>query len=83
VDNVQVTVPPPPVSGLRLSFAGGHWQARFQSLSNWTYTLERSDDLATWFPSSPATTGTGAMFSLPDANPTTANSFYRVRAERP
>jgi len=83
LDNIQIIVPQPPVSGLRLSFVGGHWLARFQSLPNWTYTLERSDELVTWFPASPATTGTGAMLSLPDTNPITVNSFYRVRAERP
>ncbi len=83
VDNIQITVPPPPVSGLRLVSAGGHWQARFVSATNWNYTLERSDDLAVWSPASPATAGTGAMLGLQETNPTATKSFFRVCAERP
>jgi hypothetical protein len=82
VDNLQIVVPDPPVSSLRLSFANAAWHAEFMSATNWTYTLERSGDLGSWSPASPATAGTGATLSLPDAAPPAPNAFYRVRADR-
>jgi hypothetical protein len=83
VDNVQITVPQPPISNLRLSFTNSAWRAQFTSVTNWTYTLERSTDLVAWAVASPATAGTGTALSLPDNNPSSTNSFYRVRADRP
>ena len=76
-------VPPPPVSNLRLSFANSAWRAQFMSVTNWIYTLERSEDLVSWASASAAFVGTGAMLSLHDTNPSAPNVFYRVRAERP
>jgi hypothetical protein len=83
VDNIQIAIPQPPVSDLRLTFASGHWQARFLSATNWLYTLERSDDLLVWLPSSSAVAGDGATLSLRDSDVAAEKSFYRVRAERP
>ena len=83
VDNVQINVPQPPISNLRLSFTNSAWRTQFTSATNWTYTLERSTDLVAWSVASPATAGTGTVLSLPDNNPPSTNSFYRVRADRP
>jgi hypothetical protein len=83
VDNVQAIVPVPPVVDLRLSFANSAWQAQFISVMDWTYTLERSADLLSWNSVSTATSGTGAMLTLRDINPSARKAFYRVRAERP
>jgi hypothetical protein len=82
VDNVQLVVPEPPVSSLHLSFAKSAWHAQFMSATNWSYTLERSADLVSWSPASPAAAGTGAALSLQDAETPVPNAFYRVRAER-
>jgi hypothetical protein len=83
VDNVQLTIARRPVSNLRLLSANGMWSVQFTSAANWTYTLERSGNLADWTPASLLTTGTGKTLSLEDTNAATAKSFYRVRAERP
>ena len=83
VDNVQITVPQPPVSNLRLSFTDSVWRTQFTSTTNWTYTLERSADLSVWSVASPATAGTGTTLSLDDADLIATKSFYRVHAERP
>ena len=83
VDNVQVVVPTHPASNVRLALANSAWQLQFTSVINWTYTLERSEDLVSWASASAAFVGTGAMLSLHDTNPSAPNVFYRVRAERP
>lgn len=83
VDNIEVIVPPPPVSDLRLSLVNSAWQAQFISAIDWTYTLERCTDLFSWASVSTATFGTGSMLTLSDTNPSTTKVFYRVRAERP
>lgn len=83
VDNVQVVVPAAPVSSVQLAFENSRWRAQFSSATNWTYTLERCTDLLSWASVSIAGTGTGAMLSLSDTNPSTMKAFYRVRADRP
>jgi len=83
VDNIQITVPPQPVSNLRLFFTNSAWRAQFTSATNWIYLLEQTADLVAWTPASPATAGTGATLSLQDTNPPAVRSFYRVRSERP
>jgi hypothetical protein len=83
VDNVQITVPWPPVSNLRLSQSGRTWRADFISQTNWTYVLERSEDLLSWTAASSAVAGNGMTLSLQDAGEPASKGFYRVRAERP
>ena len=83
VDNVQITVPAPPVSDLRLNFSHSAWSANFVSATNWTYVLERSADLVLWTAAAPIVAGNGAALSLQDVDPPAARAFYRVRAERP
>jgi hypothetical protein len=83
VDNLVVTLPPPPVQTINGAFSNSVWQVRFLSRSNWLYTLERTADLKSWTDASPAISGNGAMLTLPDPNPPDTNAFYRVRANRP
>ncbi|HLX95699.1 MAG TPA: hypothetical protein VKU37_08135, partial [Verrucomicrobiae bacterium] len=44
VDNLVVTVPPPPMQNLAGTFTNGIWQAQFLCQSNWLYTLQRTTD---------------------------------------
>ena len=83
VDNVTVTVPPPPVQNLSGAFSNGVWRAQFLSRSNWLYTLERTTDFQSWTNVSPAVSGNATNLCLQDTNPPGSRAFYRVRGERP
>jgi hypothetical protein len=83
VDNLLVTVPPPPVQNLTGALSNSLWQAQFISRSNWLYTLERSTDLQTWADVPPAVAGNATSLFLDDTNPPAERAFYRVRANRP
>jgi hypothetical protein len=83
VDNLIVTLPPPPIRDLTGAFSNDVWQAQFLSRSNWLYTLERTLDFQTWTNVGPVTSGNGTDLTLPDLSPPAAKSFYRVRANRP
>ncbi|HXT39091.1 MAG TPA: hypothetical protein VN887_03620 [Candidatus Angelobacter sp.] len=83
VDNLAVTVPPPPIQNLAGGFSNALWQVQFLSRSNWLYTLERSADFQLWTNASTVTPGTGSNVLLQDASPPASNAFYRVRAQRP
>jgi hypothetical protein len=83
VDNLRVTVPPPPVQNLTGGFSNALWQVQFLSRSNWLYTLERSADFQLWSDASTASPGNGSNVLLQDASPPASDTFYRVRAQRP
>jgi hypothetical protein len=83
VDNVVVTVPPPPVQNLSGAFSNNVWQVQFASRTNWLYTLRRATDYQSWTDVSPATPGVNGTLVLSDSNPPAAKAFYRVRANRP
>jgi len=83
LDNVVLTVPPPPVGILTGGFSGTAWQVQFSSRRDWVYVLERSTNLQTWAGASSPTPGNGASLTLPDVNPPVENAAYRVRAQRP
>jgi len=83
VDNISITVPPPPVMNFTGTFSNSVWCAQFISHSNWLYTLERAASFSGWTNAFSTTAGTGTMLSLADTNPPGAKSFYRIRAERP
>ena len=83
VDNVVVTAPPAPIQELRGYLSNGTWQVQFLSRSNWLYTLEQTADLISWTAASAAGWGNGTNLVLEDTNALAAQSFYRVRAERP
>jgi hypothetical protein len=83
VDNVAITLPPPPVRNLAGSFTNGVWQAEFCSQANWTYVLQRTGDFQSWTNVSPPTVATGTNLFLQDTNPPPGQAFYRVSASRP
>jgi hypothetical protein len=83
VDNLVVTMPPPPVQDFAGSLTNGSWQGQFLSQNGWVYTLERTQDLRTWTSASAATPGNGATVALQDVSAADGLAFYRVRAERP
>ncbi len=83
VDNIELTLPAPPLANLRLQFSNSTPQLRFTSATNWTYRLERSPNLANWNPISAATPGNGATLVLTDSTAPLTPAFYRIRADRP
>ena len=83
VDNITVTVPPPPVGNLAGAFVGPNWQVQFTSRTNWLYALERTTDLTTWTSAAASAPGNNGTLTLSDPNPATDHAFYRVRASRP
>lgn len=83
LDNLLVTVPPPPIQNLTGALSNGVWRVQFSSRTNWQYTLERTLDFRSWTDVSPRTAGTAGTLILPDNKPLTVAAWYRVRAERP
>jgi hypothetical protein len=83
VDNIVVTLPPPPVQNLTGTFSNEVWQAQWSSQSNWLYVLERTSDFLSWTNIGSATPGNATNLVLPDTNPPPAKAFYRVSASRP
>lgn len=82
VDNLVVTLPPPPVQNLTGAFKDGLWQAQFTSRTNWIYTLQRTANSGFWSDVASAP-GNGSVLSLKDTNPPPATALYRVRSNRP
>ena len=83
VDNIIVTVPPPPMQNFTGSFTNGFWQAQCLSQSNWLYTLQRSTDFQSWTNVSSTTPGNATNLFLPDIHPPGAAAFYRISVQRP
>jgi hypothetical protein len=83
VENIVVTLPPPPVRQLGGYFTNGLWATTFLCQSNWFYSLQRSSDLQNWTTVNPDNAGNGTNLVLFDTNPRTTNAFYRILAERP
>ncbi len=83
VDNLVVTLPPPPMQNLTGSFTNGAWQAQFLSQSNWWYTLQRSADFQAWTNVSSPIPGSATNLMLQDVSPPADRAFYRINAQRP
>lgn len=83
IDNLLISVPAPPVQTVLGSLSNGLWQARFDGLTNWWYTLERTTDFHSWTAVSPLVPGQSGLMSLSETNHTTPGAFYRIRASRP
>jgi hypothetical protein len=83
VDNVSLTLPPPPVSIVIGGPTAAGWQVTCLSQTNWLYALERTVDLQIWSVVSPAVAGTGTTLALADPNPPNGSAMYRIKAARP
>ena len=83
VDNLVITLPPPPIQNLTGAFSNGVWQVQFFSQNDWFFTLERTSDFQLWTDVSPATSGNATNLILEDTNPPADKAFYRVSASRP
>lgn len=83
VDNITVTLPPPPVQNFTGGFTNHWWRAQFTSSRNWLYTLERTVDFAGWADVSTTFCGNATNLSIDDTNPPAGCAFYRIRAQRP
>jgi hypothetical protein len=82
VDNLVVTLPPPPVGNVIGGFSNQVWTIQFLSRSNWIYAMERTGDFRTWNNASPTANGNGTNLVLTETSPASQASFYRVRAQR-
>jgi hypothetical protein len=82
VDNIAVTVPPPPVTGAVGRLSGPDWRVEFGARANWLYTLEQTEDFKVWRAVSPTTPGVEGMLSLADTNGLGVEGFYRVKAQK-
>jgi len=83
VDNITVTLPPPPIRNFSGVWSNGFWQAQWISRSNWLYTLQRATDLGNWTDVSASVPGNATNLWVTDTNPPPGHAFYRVKAERP
>ena len=83
VDNLSITIPPPPVSIITGGSAKGSYEVQFTSRTNWLYTLERTTDFRSWVNATADTPGANGTLILSDTNAPAGRAFYRVRATRP
>ncbi len=79
LDNLSLGVPLP-AGTLTGGFSSGGFEVRFDSLTNWLYTLERTKDFSSWDDIPPAVNGTGGELELSDTNGPAGAAFYRVKA---
>lgn len=63
--------------------APGVWECQAVTRTNWNYTLERSLNLANWTASAQTIAGTNGLMTFVDTNPVSAQTLYRLRAQRP
>jgi hypothetical protein len=83
LDNVQLWLPPPPLSRFVGQMNPGQWQVNFTGRTHWLYTLEWSTDLLTWQAAEPGVWGGTSPVTWQDPRAPGARGFYRVRADRP
>jgi len=87
VDNVVLSVPPPPVQELagQVRKVDGNriWEVSFLSGTNWVYALERTGDFTNWEVVGEMVWGNGGRLTLVDTNPPIDRAFYRVVAHKP
>ena len=81
VDNILVTVPPPPIRHLSHSWSEGQWVEAFISRTNWNYVLQATTNLSTWSNVGTLQPGNGGRMLMQDT-PSGAipSRFYRIQA---
>jgi hypothetical protein len=81
VDNIIVTVPPPPIRHESHSLNNGRWEQAFISRPRWNYVLQATADLKTWTNVGSPAPGTGGRMVLQDPQAgTVPHRFYRTEA---
>ena len=83
VDNITVSLPPPPVQNFSGALSNHIWQAQFLSRGNWLYTLQRSANLQNWSNITAGVSGNATNLFIADPTPPLDKAFYRIRAARP
>jgi len=81
IDDINLTLPDPPVQGMTGALSDGGWNVTFQSRTGWFYHLERADGFQNWTEVT-SSAGNGGSLTLRDSSPVPEQGFYRVRAER-
>jgi hypothetical protein len=82
IDNIILTLPPPPVWRIGIALDEGTWRVQFHGRANWRYVLERSDDLQTWTAAAETVSEEDDLLRLEDSG-AGESAFYRIRAEKP
>jgi hypothetical protein len=84
VDNISAVLPSAPLRTINGGWSTNGWQVQFSSAANWSYALEKTEDLTQWRTASETVPGTGGTLTLndPASQPTATHAFYRVRAEK-
>lgn len=82
IDNVRLTLPPPPVGELALVRNAGDWQLNFVSRTNWYYQAEVTSAFDGWQAAGNEVPGSGEVIGLP-VSAGESPEFWRVRATRP
>lgn len=83
IDNILLTVPGPPLDQIRIVTVDSPRTIEFNSLTNWNYTLQRSENGNTWKDGSQVKAGITGPLRIEDTNALSGHALYRVRAERP
>jgi hypothetical protein len=83
VDNIVVTLPPPPIQNLTGTFTNTVWQVSFNHQTNWLYTLQRTTSFLEWSNVVATNVASGTSIMLTDPTPPAGQAFYRVQASRP
>ena len=81
IDNVVITVPPPPILDIAGALRDGAWDVSFLSRTNWIYQLQTSDDFRFWQNVSDVILGNAERLIISDTNMERSSAFYRVSAQ--
>lgn len=82
IDNVTLTMPPPPLSTVTATIHEGRWRVQFESRAGWVYRAEWTQDFEAWMPGN-AVEGVDGLIVLEEELPAGRAWFYRVGAWKP
>lgn len=82
VDNLKITLPPPPISNVAGRLIDQRWRVSFQGRTGWNYFLERTTDFRSWTTAAQAVASSDSMQTL-ETLITHDHAFFRIRADRP
>ncbi|HMJ63768.1 MAG TPA: hypothetical protein VK615_00345 [Candidatus Binatia bacterium] len=83
VDNINWTVPDPPLIALRGVHTPTRFRAHFYAVTNWLYRLEVTRNFQQWYLVTEWPPTTNGPFMLEDTEINPDRAFYRVLANRP